>query len=267
MSNKRGVAILISLFAALLVVMFVTAAVSLFPQTANAAESSKEGQRALAAANAGVEYVWCRLQENPSWKADSPETTTVNTPRLTVIEHRGNVFGFITDAQGEKSQFRVRFNYQNGAAAPTEGISQNPAANRMIRSPFVSVNNLMSTNTMPVPLSSTTGNFPVSPGFTTKVTCNLFAATVYVEGLAGDALRDTTPAAPEPASRGNRVLVSRMVEANFSRPNVGFLDSALYGADVQATMPGSGKLDIETQVGTRARMRSLTDVNVGKYKT
>ena len=141
--KKRGIALIISLFVALLVVMFVTAMVSLLPQTLDDATNSKEGRASVAAAQAGMEYAWCRLQEKPSWKGDG-NAVTVNTANLMVVEDRGNIWGFLTSSSGNKSQFRIRFNYQNASGSPNDGQAGDPAPNHLILSPNVSFNNLSS---------------------------------------------------------------------------------------------------------------------------
>jgi hypothetical protein len=137
----------------------------MLPQSIDSARGTREGRQAIAAAQAGVDYAWCRLQERPTWKGDgnvaNTAAWTLSTPNLQVYEDHGNVGGFLTSSSGDKSQFRIRFNYQDGGADPADGLSD-PTVTYLIQTPFVSFNNLDQANPVPVKRGAAGANFPVT---------------------------------------------------------------------------------------------------------
>lgn len=261
--RRRGIAILSSLFVMVLVIMFVTAAVSLLPQTVDAASNSREGREAMAAAQAGVDYAWCRLQERPGWKGDGAgngAAWTINTANLKVYEDHGNVWGFVTGSDGNKSQFRIRFNYQDGGTDSSDGLSD-PATTYLIKTPYISFNNLSQTTAAGVRRAQTGGNFPYSGSVTPAYNVAPYSVALLVEGRAGDGLRDTNSASPNPGS-GNRRVVSHISEVHLTRPMLANLDSAIYGSSITAAPGASQVLDIRSSTAQAPRARSLNGFTV-----
>ena len=268
--RRRGIAILISLFMAILVTMFVTAMVTLFPQQMESAQSSREGVQALSAARTGLEYAWNRLQENPSWRGDltgNASGYTINTPPLSVYEDHGNVWGFLTSPEGDKSQFRIRFNYQN-SGSPSQTLS-GPGASYTIDSPFVSFNNLNSATSAVLYRGENSSGHPVTGATLAPYSVPMFSCALIVEGRAGDGMRDTTTGNPNPVSNGRRV-VTRVLEANLSRPSMSCLDAAIYGGSITSFIGSGHTLDVESKVpSTPPAMRSLGNIGLGSstYQT
>lgn len=254
-----------------LVIMFVTAMVITFPTTLESSRNSMEGRLALAAAQSGVDYAWCRLQERPSWKGDGSPTspgseTTINTPGLVVLEDHGDVWGFITDSSGIKSQFRIRFNWHDGTGGG-DGL-QDPSTLLRIPGQYVSFNNLDKSTPAPVLRGTPGSTAAVTTSSPSQYPVAQYNCCILVEGLAGKGLRDTGPSAPLPSPLAGRV-VSQTLEVDLGRPSLANLDSALYGGDIRAI--GSDQiLDVQSAGTAPPRSRTLSRVtNTGgaKYKT
>jgi hypothetical protein len=255
--NRRGIAIIISLMMMVLVIMFVTAMVITFPTTVESSRDTAEGRKALAAAQSGVDYAWCRLQERPSWKGDgtgNASVTTVNTPNLTVIEDCGDVWGFLTDSQGEKSQFRIRFNWHDGGGG---GDALNDPT-QMIPGQFVSFNNLDQPGPTPVRRGTPNSTAMITTTSPSPYSVAQYSCCVLVEGLAGTGLRATTPLAPLPGLNDGRV-VRQTLEIDLGRPTLANLDSAVYGGKISASGPGQ-ILDVESKAAALPRSRTLSDI-------
>ena len=271
--RRKGVAILISLFMMVLVIMFVTAMVTLLPQSVDSARNTREGRQAISAAQAGVDYAWCRLQERPNWKGDgdAPGNTaawTINTPELQVYEDHGNVWGFMTASNGDKSQFRIRFNYQDSGADTSDGLSD-PSATYLIKNQYVSFNNLSQANPAPVKRGVSGGNFPISASSVSTYDVAPYSVCVIVEGRAGDGMRTVTTASPNPPASINRRVVTHVTEVHLTRPSLANLDSAIYGASIAAAMGGGQVLDVRSAVAAVPRARALDSFTVstpGKFQ-
>jgi len=265
--KRRGIAIIISLMMMVLVVMFVTAMVITFPTSVEASRDSAEGRLAQAAAQSGADYAWCRLQERPSWRGDgngNATVTTINTTNLTVVEDRGDVWGFLTDSQGNKSQFRIRFNWHNGTGGPDN--LDDPV--RMVPSQYVSINNLDQPAPAPVRRGTAGSSAAVSVSSPSTYSVAQYSCCVLVEGLAGDALSRTSPTNPVPTANAGRV-VRQVVEIDLGRPTLANLDSAVYGGKISAGGPGQ-VLDVESAGAALPRSRTLDDIVLtggARYKT
>lgn len=263
--HRRGIAIIISLIMMVLVTMFVTAMFIMLPTSVESARNSAEGKIALAAAQSGVEYAWCRLQERPTWKGDgngNSSVITINTPKLVITEDHGNVWGFISDAQG-RSQFRIRFNWHDGSAGG-DGLSD-PIASLKIPSQYISFNNLEQSRPAPVLRGTPDSTAPLSSTSPHSYQVAQYSCCLLVEGLAGTGLRDTSPSSPLPSARAGRV-VKQILEVDLGRPTLASLDSAIYGSSIKADTPGQ-VLDVQSQGAAAARLRTLSTVKPTQYKT
>jgi len=269
--RRRGIAIIISLMMMVLVIMFVTAMVVTFPTTMESARNSQEGRLALAAAQSGVDYAWCRLQERPSWRGDgtgNAALTTINTSNLVVQEDRGDVWGFINDSGGNRSQFRIRFNWHDGTGG-ADALS-NPSSLYTIPSQFISFNNLDKSTPAPVyrgNVNSTAAPNPTSAPHPYDIA--QYSCCVLVEGLAGKGLSNTSSSAPLPGSNAGRV-VRQTLEIDLGRPSLANLDSAIYGGgSINPSGPGQ-ILDVQSNGAALPRTRTLQRVSPSggaKYKT
>ena len=269
-NRKRGIALILSLFMAILVVMFVTAVVTTLPQQLDSAQGSRDGRQAQAAAQAGLEYAWNRLQESPAWRGDATGNSsgyTISTPGLSVYEDRGNVWGLLTASDGSKSQFRIRFNYQN-SGSPSQSLGA-PAPSYRIDSNYVSYNNLNSATGATLFRGENTTGHPVTGATAAPYTVPMFTCAVLVEGRAGQGLRDATPSNLNPIA-GNRRVSSRVLEGSFSRPSMSNLDAAIYGGTISSFMGSGNTLDVESKVpSVPPAMRSLGNIGLGSstYQT
>lgn len=268
--RPRGIAMIIGLLSLVVVVMIVAAAVTLMPTQIFASTHSGDNQEALLAANSGLDYAQARLQEQPWWSGDDAAGTVVDTPQLRIVEDQGNVIGVMTRPDGSRSAFRIKFNHQNGAASPDEGVATNPAANRLISNPYVSINNIQGLSSAPIYQANSAGVVPTTAVKVDDVP--KFNARVVVEGLAGPGLAGATTDNLDTLA-GGRDVYSQAVECRFSVLNLASVDSAVYAAGVfeaSATAAG-GKVKVKEAPGaTAAQVRSLSDANVhgsGGYET
>jgi hypothetical protein len=236
-SRQRGIFIILSLFLVVVVMMVLAAAVKLIPTTLSSASSFNDDQRAIAAAQAGVRYAVARLQSDFLWAANG-NTRTVDQPGMVVIEDRGNVFGYMKNAEGDVTQFRLRFNFQDGNLGQDNRLDPNV----FVEHPYVSVNNLTNyVSTAPVPSTGGAPDFAVPVGYSVTYEVPSRKVFLVVEGMAGQGLRDTTPAALNPAAGTNRRVSRAYVEAIYAQSVNSGGDSVLSGGgDINIFHSGAG---------------------------
>jgi hypothetical protein len=192
--------ILVAALALMVVVaLFGRAMVVLGPTSLALSSSMVEKGQARAAAESGLAYARAQLRRDPTWRGDQ-NRQVINTAELFVEEHNGNVIGLLTSPDGRKSQFRLRFNYQNGGGAnDPDGLAD---SNFVVDNIFVSVNNLEGDVETTVPRADD-GNWIVSqPGLGYKVPDR--SAAVIVEGRAGPAVQALSPLNPNDTLSGAR---------------------------------------------------------------
>jgi hypothetical protein len=222
---------------------------------------------AEAAIDAGVEYARCRLQEDPKWKGNL-NRVVVDTPTFYIEESQGNVIGLMRpDASVPFSQFRIRFNYYNGAPLLSlldDGLPD-PISDLRFDLGFVSVNNLDGgIRFVPRPnvwgiISEPEllkGPFQLGPG----------TVCLAVEGRAGNGLADTGPDQYDPPS-GGRGFTKRVAEVILaSEFHDGTSDAAIMaGTNLEYVLPsGAGALEIKSKKGVpRTRSKGSVIVNAG----
>lgn len=265
--RRRAIVLLVSLFLAVLIVMFIMAASTLLPGRGNQVTHFAEQDASLAACESGYQYALARLQQDPAWRGEA-NATVVNAGSMTVVEDRGNVYGFMTDKAGNQSQFRIRFNFHNGNSLPdeaTSGSNKKDPVNPKLQplTPYVSFNNL----TQPTPAilyraENVGGVWKVLPTSPQPFAIPRATCILYVEGLAGEGMAGTSPANPEPGSF-NRRVIHQVSENYITRQLLGNVDAAVYGAaGINATLPNGGIVKVEALGGALAKIRSLTEVNV-----
>jgi len=79
MRTDRGIAIITTLIMGVIVLMLVTAGLALLPSQRMMSGTIDENQRALTAAEAGIEYARTQLQANPEWSATS-DSVVIDEP-------------------------------------------------------------------------------------------------------------------------------------------------------------------------------------------
>lgn len=273
MLKLRGIMLVITLIGLAMMAMIITAALILSRGSDAVGGSLQEQQAAVLAAEAGLQYARARLQERPNWRGDGDGGTTVATTvqaadgSMVVTEDNGTVIGYMRSPEGLFQQFRFRFNYHDGnvgAPSDADGLD-NPAY--LVASPWVSVNNLMSGESVPTPRAVLSGGvYRVTPASPMPYDCPRYTADIIVEGYAGPGLREQLSGGipnPDPP-RGNQRVVSRVVEANFRRESAATADSAVYAAqDIQTRLANGGSLLVESMdTSVNPRMRSNGNVAV-----
>lgn len=185
--HKRGIFLISVMLVVLLITMFIGAAFELAPWAFRRTGSQSDVAAAQQAARSGLEYALARVQANPAWRAAGVRKVVVNDGTLTVVEQQGNVVGLLNQ-EGQLSQFRIRFNYQDGAGG-ADGLPDPGAL--AIQSPWISFNNLPSNSQVDVPRADgPNGAVTASPVIRTQLPPH--AVHIVVEGRAGDWLRTAT---------------------------------------------------------------------------
>jgi hypothetical protein len=267
MRKSRGVALITTMLVMLVILLFLGAMLALNPSSLARATSSIDQGRAEQAALAGLDYAKTRLQESPEWKGDL-NRVIINSPTLFIQEDQGNVIGLLRQNEGEPfSMFRIRFNFQNGAASsdPLDDGLDDPSSDFFVPSSLVSVNNMASgsrfvprANSSFVVTDFTTGPYEAPNG----------SAVICVEGLAGSGLSECAPGNFETSRTGSSTVV-RQVEAVLQTALADPAeDAALMGGEqVIFNLASAGK-EVEIKAkGETARIRSKGDVTVNDGDT
>lgn len=160
-----GFVLLSTMLVVLVLGLLLRVAIIRMPSVLGAAGHSAAHEQAERAARSGVEFALTQLREDPEWRGgESGKTTLLDQPGvLTVVQDQGNVLGTISEPNGARSEFRLRFNYQDGSGANGDA-RPDPAADMSFAIPFVSVNNLGSDVEALVPRADGPGNsVPATP--------------------------------------------------------------------------------------------------------
>lgn len=258
--RRAGIVLITTLLMMVLVVMFVTAVVYAGSGGLALSGNFYEREAALLAADSGVQYAMTRLQASANWRGSSPGTVPEPRADFSVIEKDGNVVGYLTTVLGHKSQFRIKFNYEDGPDG-LDGLANTSDPEWILQTPFVSVNNLIGASAASVRRAREDGR-GVAGGDAPYVVPRR-TACLLVEGLAGWGLRD--------AKHGdagnflsNRTVVRRMVEAYLTLDESSTTDSAAFAAgDVVANLNKNSTFKVDSRVkDTAGRMRGLQDVEI-----
>lgn len=261
--TRRGIILISALLVVLLATMFLGAGFTLSQMDASMAGSAEDQQAASEAAQAGLAYVRTRLQEDPKWP-HAGSTVKVNLPgKLWIKEENGNVVGIITEPTGRLSRFRVRFNYQNGSAAPDDSLPD-PSSAMRFDLPYVSENNLDSNLLKHVYRAIPSGGtYKVLDGSSpTPFDASRYTAVILSEGVSGDGLRDLSPTNLNPTGSGRHVA-RRVVEATLTRDLTKLGNAAVNGGnELIFSLKNNGRMKVESRDGgvpPRARtMENMT---------
>ncbi|MBT9584808.1 hypothetical protein IV102_15800 [bacterium] len=253
--RRRGIVIVACLILLMVTLMVVGAGLALGPANLAAGTNVADQLRARQAAESGVQYAITRLRLNSDWKGDANQIT-VNSPDMYVEEDRGNVIGLVRDSGGQWSQFRIRFNYQDGAGA--EGLDD--PAQFVFTSPYVSVNNLGSSQDVQAPRADGPG-YSVQSNSPRPYTVPRWSVLMAVEGRAGRVA--ATPTNPEGATTG---FTKATLETLLQVPNlmsVNNLDAAaMVAGNFSANVGTGGLVSVEGKSGRTPRLRSRAAVSV-----
>jgi hypothetical protein len=261
--ERRGMFLPGILVTTVVATMFIGAAISLSPSGFMRLQQDEDQNDAEQAARAGVEYALARLHANPEWRGDGLDLRPGREDQeLTVREDHGNVVGLIKTA-AKTSQFRIRFNLQNGTPAGDFDDSQDPSADMSIDFAGVSFNNILGSGDQTVPGDGSVRQGRIVP-----------SNTVYlaVEGRSGRGLSSltTTNLNGTPAWGGVR---TKVVQCGYGISSLGppLIDAVtMAGGVVSAIFPapiGDAVIDAERHItlGTDARgsqvLRTKKDVH------
>ncbi len=132
MHAKRGIVLVTVLFFILLIGILSRAILSAGPLVARVGGQLTEALVAQRAAEAGAGYACAQMKAKNDWRGDK-NATTINQPDLKVVEDNGNVVGWMKNASGAVSMFRIRFNFQDGTGNGDGGVVEGMGGNRHLR--------------------------------------------------------------------------------------------------------------------------------------
>jgi hypothetical protein len=251
-NSRKGMFLPGILVTTVLATMFIGAALTLAPTGFLRAEQSSNQSDAERAAQTGVEYALARIQKDPSWNGTSPDILASSD--FAVHEKDGNVVGLMRN-NGVVSQFRIRFNLQNGGSPHDFDSLPDPPSAMNIDFPLVSFNNLNSGADQVVPKSVSQGrpNDQEVPG-----------RTVYfaVEGRSGKALAGLTAgsinAAPGYGGFSRKILRCSYKLTTAASTTV---DAVTMAANViHATLPNSSESRINMSGDKPPKLRSKANI-------
>lgn len=215
--RKRGVFFVGVLFLVVMVTMFVAASFELGVWGLKRTANQSDLLAAQRAARSGLDYALARLKNDPTWKGHSALNPVVNQPGLVVVEENGSVIGLIQNS-GQASQFRIRFNFNDGNGGP-DGMPD-PSPTMKLGGPWVSINNLGPDSTALVPLADGSGDsVPATPTAYDNVPAH--GVFLMVEGRVGDWLNSASAANPNPPSPAGAPVTTSRVESVYKVTNIG----------------------------------------------
>ncbi|MDO5297545.1 MAG: hypothetical protein Q4F00_13125 [bacterium] len=251
-TKKRGTVLIMTMMAICLTFMMIHVLMQTTGYGLNSTSSFYDREAALQAAQSGVDYAVTRLQHHSGWRGDSnckywndseseEKIYGSFSNGLMTAESNGNVVGLIADSAGHISGFRIKFSYEDNSSATYDKVERShfgqkdtndllPKQEYRIKSPYVSVNNLISksatlvyrANSDGIGVAPTTRNLEIGQEVNDENREFAFhlpaqRLSLVVEGLAGKGLRDCkTPADINAAANGGANVVHRYVEAIYS---------------------------------------------------
>ncbi len=255
-ATQRGIVLISILVLTVVATLFLGALLQMNPGRLQRTLQTEERERALAAAQAGVEYALSRLSHDLAWQAEG-DGVVVDSPRLVVREDRGNVLGWIRTESSDWAHFRFRFNPQ--ASGGYSGGFLTPQF--PLDTAHISYNNLLGASPKPLPLGTGAGyayqgeHGPPVPEF---------SVTLVVEGVIG---RDLSPENPTGAL-SDPTTVRRGLNSTYQASSfgVGSVDGAVLmaGDDSRFTV---GSADASEPDSLRGFLRLAADDQVARMRT
>lgn len=247
-SAHRGVVLLSVMFVTLLVAMYIVSSLLLSRGQVGALNSSTEARLAENAARSGLEYAQARLEEDPEWCGNGTGVI-VDTPELIIREDAGNVIGLIIKPDGSRAQFRLRFNYQDGAGGGDE--LDDPTSDMWIDSPHVSLNNLASQKPRPLPLG--TGSQYQVTGKDAGHVVPSFSVAIVSEGRVYPGLASAKATDMNPAPSGK--VFTRVIESIYRVASVQGDDSVtdavtMANGDINFSVFHGGQVNLASSDGS-----------------
>jgi hypothetical protein len=240
-----------TMFLVLVLALLVRIAVRQVPLSNSASNLTESRERARRAARSGLEFAAAQLRENPDWKADTAQRTVVQQEGVVITQHRGNVLGQISEADGTVSEFRIRFNYYDG----TDGgdMMDDPSGDFWFEIPGVSVNNLRSDEDFIVPVGDGPRGRVLDE--TVGLTIPAHSACLMVEGSS------TRP--------GGHAVTTQVAQSVYNVvPDRAVEDAVIMaGGPIQMNLGNKGKVYLKAShrkhaTGARLRFRSKKTIRL-----
>jgi len=228
--------------------MIVGAALALGPASLTAGQTTLYQGEAQRACESGAAYAFSQLRQNPIWRGDK-NAVTVNTSDLFVEEDRGNVVGLVRTPSGHWSQFRFRFNFQDGAAG---GDDLDDPVSLPLDFTCVSINNLQGFSPAPAPRA-----LSVNSASPIHHSVPVWAVSLAVEGRSGSPCARLSPANPNVNVPG---ATRRVVEMVCQVPDMGPSvqeSGSMSGGDFQINLREASGLKVRVTSKDLARTPRL----------
>ena len=251
--RRRGVVLVVSLLIVMTIVMLAVAATSLNRSLLPTADGGH--MLAQKAADSGLEYAIQRLLEDPQWRGDS-NTVTVDLPEVRVVESQGNVVGWLQTGRS-LSQFRIRFNFQDGPGL-ADGLDD-PEPAMWIDHPYLSINNAAEGANRLVPQGDGPDWSVVDPAEGDKEVPGGFVAVV-VEGRAGPGLNPDGPDTGKIYSSRSEACFRLAADPNITTA------ALMAGGNIDIRVPLGGQVKVDAEGAeddrVRPRLRSKGSIQV-----
>lgn len=240
--KRKGIILVTALIISTVIMMFIGAALALAPGSLTQTKGLQAQDAAERAALCGVDYILSRISLNPNYAyggggQTGPMTVMVDEQDMYVVEEKGNIVGLMWDRDTRQvSQFRIRFNYQDGRPVSQTEKLADPSAAMHLDLGFISKNNTANGSNINVPKVTGSG-YSVVGGAPTLTVLPARCVYVAVEGRAGQALSTLTKASPN-AALGYGPVTTRVVESMYKV-------ALNAGAVTDAAMMGRGDVNIQ----------------------
>ena len=254
--NGRSAFVLLSTMLVVLVLgIFLRVAILRMNSELGVGRHSTSHQLAQDATESGTEYALARLREDPSWRGGSGREIVVDESNLEIVEDEGNVTGRIRADNGALSEFRIRFNYQDGNGADGDG---RPDPSILFETPFVSVNNLESGEEAVVPRGKGSNASVDDPneGYTTpeRSVCLLVEGTSYQgERVVATSVMETVHLLAHDSSVPNAVIMAGS-EFDAYLSDRGNLSLSSVSSDAPPRIRTKGDVNVVTARGKEGRL-------------
>ncbi|MFN8613445.1 MAG: hypothetical protein U0931_38255 [Vulcanimicrobiota bacterium] len=214
------------------------------------------GQELLAqrAAEAGAAYCRAQMKDKNDWKGNK-NTTTVNLPDLKVLEDNGNVIGWMKNAAGEVSVFRIRFNYYDGSGG-NDGLND-PAPSNQFDCTYVSVNNIAGGGAATVPRASASSPWNV-PTPIVGYSLDPAKAVVEIEGITGRGVEQMTG----PGPLGSGPVLKRTLRVAYSAAGSTATPDSAISAGNGIFLEAANAVKVSVVGSGTARMRTKKAIDV-----
>lgn len=238
---------------AMVVVMFVSAALALAPGGLARGQNLQRRHAAERAMRTGLDYAIARIRATPGGEWRAQTARVVQSPGFLVQEGQGQVVGWVQDGQ-QWSRFRINFNQQDG---PDGADGMPDATHPMDVGVGLSVNNLLSNSELPVYPFGTSG---VDPQANPRFQLPPHSLLLEVEGGCGSVfLQGGLPV----DFSGTPSLAAAESILSVSLGGDQVYDSVASAAgDMNFTVGPSGKVSFDSRGAGGARLRTKTGLNV-----